>query len=77
MSRQSLTLSLLPGSLLVFTSIAIKAESQPVYVRMLESTVFVECDIEFQGEPLMAGSGCGFLVANSEYVITNNHVIDQ
>lgn len=44
---------------------------------MLESAVFIECDVEYRGETIAAGSGSGFLVANSEYVVTNHHVIQS
>ena len=43
--------------------------------RMLASVVFVECDVEFQGERMFGGSGTGFLIAGSDHVVTNNHVI--
>jgi len=44
---------------------------------MLESVVYVECNVEFQGDLVLGGSGTGFLVAGSDHVITNNHVVDQ
>jgi S1-C subfamily serine protease len=44
---------------------------------MLDSVVYVECIVEFQGEVLEAGSGSGFLVANGERVLTNNHVVES
>lgn len=44
---------------------------------MLASVVFVGCEVQFQGDELLAGWGSGFLVAQSEYVITNSHVIDD
>ncbi|HMH50302.1 MAG TPA: trypsin-like peptidase domain-containing protein [Candidatus Acidoferrum sp.] len=47
-----------------------------VHDNMLASVVFVGCDVEFEGLPFLAGSGSAFLIA-SEYVITNNHVIDS
>lgn len=56
---------------------AVRADSQLDAQKMLDSVVFIQCDVEFRGEPLIVGSGTGFLIANSEYVITNNHVIDQ
>jgi hypothetical protein len=43
--------------------------------RMLASVVYVECDVEFQGDLVLGGSGTGFLVAGSDHVVTNNHVV--
>lgn len=54
-----------------------RAQHSPIHDNMLASVVYVECSVEFQGDVLVAGSGSGFLIANSEYVVTNNHVIDQ
>lgn len=45
--------------------------------RMLASVVYVECDVEFQGDLLVAGSGTGFLIAGADHVVTNNHVVDK
>ena len=59
-----------------FSSSSAMAEHPPPTDRMLSSVVFVECDVEFRGDMIKGGSGSGFLVANSEYVVTNNHVID-
>lgn len=42
----------------------------------LESVVRVECLIKIQGDTKFGGSGSGFLIDNSEYVVTNSHVID-
>ena len=44
--------------------------------RMLDSAVYIECDVEFQGDLLEGGSGSGFLIT-PEYVITNNHVVES
>lgn len=75
--RSLLTLSVLAASITVSGIPAARAQHRPVH-EMLASVVFVECDVEFQGETrLSAGSGSGFLVANSEYVITNSHVVDS
>ena len=46
-----------------------------VYAQMRDSVVFVACEVQFHGAPIVAGHGSGFLVANGEYVVTNNHVI--
>lgn len=72
-----LVLSPVAAALFVFGVATVRAQSSSVLNKMLESVVFVECDVQFQGDLLQAGSGSGFLVGNSEYVITNNHVIDQ
>ena len=53
------------------------AQHREVNDRMLESAVFIECDVEYRGETIAAGSGSGFLVANSEYVVTNHHVVQS
>lgn len=52
------------------------AQHLPVHDRMLDSAVFIGCEVEFQGSLIEGGSGSGFLVARSEYVVTNNHVIN-
>jgi S1-C subfamily serine protease len=52
-----------------------RAEYSAVTDRMLESVVFVGCDIDLLGDALERNSGTGFLVANSEYVVTNHHVV--
>ena len=52
------------------------AISDPLTEKMLNSTVFVGCELQFQGNVITGGSGSGFLVADSEYVVTNDHVID-
>jgi Trypsin-like peptidase domain/FHA domain len=75
--RKSLIVSVITGLLLASVVTSVRAQHISVHSRMLESVVFVECHVEFQGDLLLGGSGSGFLVANSEYVITNNHVIDQ
>lgn len=51
------------------------AEYGPVHERMRENTVYVGCRVELLGSALIEASGSGFLIANSEYVVTNNHVI--
>lgn len=53
------------------------AQHLPVHDRMLDSAVFIGCEVEFQGSLIEGGSGSGFLVARSEYVVTNNHVINS
>lgn len=53
-----------------------RAASRPTD-NMLASVVFVGCEVQLQGDEMLAGWGSGFLVANAEYVITNNHVIDD
>ena len=54
-----------------------RAEHRAVDDEMIASVVFVGCQVEFHGDVLLAGWGSGFLVANSEYVVTNNHVISK
>lgn len=73
--RSLLTFGVLAASITVSGIPA--ARAKPVHDQMLASVVFVECDVELQGDRLSAGSGSGFLVANSEYVVTNNHVVDS
>lgn len=75
--RSLLTLGVLAASIAVSGIPAARAQHRPVHDQMLASVVFVECDVEFQGDLLSKGSGSGFLVANSEYVITNSHVVDS
>lgn len=53
------------------------AQHLPVHDRMLDSAVFIGCEVEFQGSMIEGGSGSGFLIAHSEYVVTNNHVINS
>ncbi|MGJ7506606.1 trypsin-like peptidase domain-containing protein [Variovorax sp. GT1P44] len=45
--------------------------------RMLAGVVYVECDVEFEGEIASAESGSGFLIAAADHVVTNNHVVDE
>ena len=71
--RKSLVVSLMAAPLLGFGV----SSASSVHDKMLASVVFVGCDVEHEGQPLLAASGSAFLVANSEYVITNNHVIDS
>lgn len=70
-------LSIVSWIFLLFTAGTVRADGRLDPQRMLDSVVFIQCDVEFRGEPIIIGSGTGFLIANSEYVITNNHVIDQ
>lgn len=58
-------------------STAVWSQHSAVHDHMLDSVVYIECDVELQGEPIEAGHGSGFLVAHSEYVITNNHVVES
>ncbi|MEO8935530.1 MAG: hypothetical protein ABI277_16680 [Burkholderiaceae bacterium] len=44
---------------------------------MPASVVSVGCEVLFQGDELLAGWGSGLLVAQSEYVKTNSHAIDD
>ena len=75
--RKPLMLSLIATSLVVLGGSSLMAQHRSVHDKMLASVVYVECDVEFQGDLFSGGSGSGFLVANSEYVITNNHVIER
>ncbi len=61
----------------LFSSSKAVAASEKLTQQMLDSTVCVECIIRYQDKAFTGGSGTGFLVADSEYVITNNHVIDS
>lgn len=54
-----------------------KATSDAITEKMLNSTVCVECKLQYKGGKPFGGSGSGFLIANSEYVITNHHVIKK
>jgi hypothetical protein len=56
---------------------SVRADAQLDVQKMLDSVVFIECDVAFRGEQFIGASGSGFLIANSEYVVTNNHVIDE
>jgi Trypsin-like peptidase domain/FHA domain len=62
---------------LAFACAGACAQHLPVHDRMLDSAVFIGCEVEFQGSMIEGGSGSGFLVAQSEYVVTNNHVINS
>ena len=56
-------------------STAARAQHSAVTDRMLASVVYVECHVEFQGDVVLGGSGTGFLVADADHVVTNNHVV--
>jgi hypothetical protein len=61
-------------SCLFFVTPAI-ADSDSLTKKMLNSTVLVACDVQYQGQIIVGASGSGFLVADSEYIVTNDHVI--
>jgi len=44
---------------------------------MLAGVVYVQCDVEFEGEISTAESGSGFLIAAADHVVTNNHVVTE
>jgi hypothetical protein len=77
MTLRHTTYCLLAWIFLCTCSIAAWAQHTAANDRMLDSVVYIECDVAFLGDTLLAGSGSGFLIANSEYVVTNNHVIEH
>lgn len=62
-------------SILIHSTCAYAVDSS-VTEKMLQSVVHVQCTVQYQGESISGGSGTGFLVGKSNYVITNDHVID-
>ncbi len=52
------------------------AQHTPAHDLMLENVVRIECEVSLKGKPFDGGHGTGFLVGNSEYVLTNSHVIN-
>ena len=63
-------------ALCLAASTAALAEDPGVHARMLDEVLRVECAVTFKGKAFQAGHGTGFLVGNSEYVLTNSHVIN-
>lgn len=63
-------------TLLVLTS-QTYAEQAPAHETMLENVVRIECRVSYKTTTINGGSGTGFLVGNSEYVVTNSHVIND
>lgn len=64
-------------SILTLSPFASFADNDKKIQNMLDSSVFIQCNLEYKGKTVTGGSGTGFLVSNSEYVITNDHVIDS
>ena len=56
---------------------SVMAIPEEVTQKMLDSTVCIECRLKLRDQDWIGSTGSGFLVANSEYVVTNNHVIDD
>lgn len=56
---------------------SVMAIPEEVTQKMLDSTVCIECRLKLRDTDWIGSTGSGFLVANSEYVVTNNHVIDD
>jgi len=75
--HDAFVLPVLAVPIVAVTVSSARAQHSPIHDKMLASVVYVGRRVEFQGDQLVRASGSGFLIANSEYVITNNHVIDQ
>ena len=68
-------------SLIFFFAVSITssafANDQEITNKMLNSVVYVQCNLEFKGDVVSGGSGTAFLVSDKEYLITNDHVVNN
>jgi len=56
---------------------AVHAQHTVAHDQMLDNVMRIECMVSFKGKAFEGGHGTGFLVGNSEYVVTNSHVINE
>lgn len=56
---------------------AVLAQHTAAHDQMLDNVMRIECMVSFKGKAFDGGHGTGFLVGNSEYVVTNSHVINE